>query len=74
MAYNRKNLLKKIIDIQNITLEHTSKGATQEWVYNHKIAPVYRISRNTYYRYLDTNARKKLKDLENNSKNQLKLF
>ena len=78
MAYNRKHLLKKIIDIQDITIEHTSKGVTQEWVYRHKIYPVYRISRRTYTEYLGTNAKKELKEIEqkkdDQDKRQYKLF
>lgn len=61
MAYNRKNYYKRIIEIQNITLEHTQKGVTQEWVYNNIIYPKYFISRATYYRYLSTNAKHAIK-------------
>lgn len=63
MAYTRKNLLLKIIDIQNITLEETKKGATQESVFNNLIYPKYLISKRTYYRYLSVNARKEIKEL-----------
>jgi hypothetical protein len=74
MAYNRKNLLKKIIDIQELTLQHTRKGVTQEYVYSHHIYPIYHISRATYYEYLSINAKKELKDLELQEQGQLKLF
>ena len=74
MAYNRKNVLNRIIDIQNITLEHTSRGVTQEWVFKNKIKPIFHISRATYYQYLATNAKAELKQLKNIEKNQLNLF
>ncbi len=60
MAYNRYNLLLRIIDIQKITLDHTSRGISQEHVYRTIIAPKYGVSRRTFYRYLATNAKKEL--------------
>jgi len=63
MGYNRRNLLEKIIKIQDVTLEHTSRGATQEWIFKTLIFPVYHISRATYYSYLSQNAKAELKRL-----------
>ncbi len=77
MAYSGKNRLKRIIDVQNITLEHKQKGVTQEHIYWNIIYPVYRISKKTYYDYLGTNAKAELKKLEAKEKaekKQLKLF
>jgi len=74
MAYNRRNILQRIIDIQNLTLEHTHKGVTQEYVYNNIIYPLYKISRSTYYSYLGTPAKRELKDMNLNQKRQLQLF
>jgi predicted transcriptional regulator YheO len=65
MAYNKRNYLLKIIDIQNITLEQTEKGVFQESVYRNIISPRYFISRTTYYRYLSINAKKELKAIDN---------
>ena len=64
MAYNRKNILKRIIEIQNLTLEQTKRGVTQEWTYCNLIFPTYLISRATYYRYLGINAKKELKEID----------
>lgn len=61
MAYNNSNFLRRIADIQNITLEYKEKGCTQEWIYRRLIKDTYRISRSTYYRYLATAAKMKLK-------------
>lgn len=74
MSYNRKNLLQRKIDIQNITLEHTQKGVTQEWVYENMIWPAYRISRRTYYAYLGENAKAALRKIEHVEKMQVSLF
>ena len=63
MSYNRRNLLEKIVAIQNTTLEHTARGVTQEWVYRNIIFPKYFISKRTYYAYLGINAKLELKDI-----------
>jgi len=73
MAYNRKNVLNRIIDIQTITLQHTSQGVTQKFVYENYIKPVYHISRATYYQYLGTNAKRDLKQLFEIEKQQTQL-
>ena len=64
MAYNSKNLLRKIIDIQEIYLQYSQQGATGEFIYKKHIAPVYHISRTTFYAYLGRNAKKEIKDLK----------
>lgn len=63
MAYNRKNKLQLIIDIQTVTLDHTRRGVTQRWVYDNVIYPTYRISRATYYGYLSVPAKRQLKNI-----------
>ena len=64
MAYNKRNLLERIVDVQNTTIEHTSRGVTQRWVYENifKKAP-YRLSQNTFYKYLARNAKGELREL-----------
>lgn len=73
MAYTRKNKLTLIIDIQTLTLEHTKKGVTQEWVYKNLIFPQYRISRSSFYSYLGCNAKQELRRLSTEPK-QMQLF
>lgn len=63
MAYNRKNYLNRVIKVQNITLENTRKGCTQQWVYENIIAPMFNISIGTFYNYLACNAKGELKTL-----------
>jgi len=64
MAYNRKNLLLKIIDIQEITLKLKEKGTTQQWIYDNVIREKYHISLGCFNNYLAVNAKKELKELE----------
>ena len=68
MGYNRNTLIK-VIEVQNITLEHTRRGITQKWVYEHVVNEGYRISVRTYYRYLSLNA----KAITRNNASQLKI-
>lgn len=72
MAYNRRNLLLRAIEVQNITREHTDRGVTQEWVYKNVIFPRLRISKRTYYTYLCTPAKMEIKKLD--SAKQMSLF
>lgn len=74
MAYNRRNILKRMVEIQDITLEHTRRGVSQEWVYNNVVFPRFVISRATYYAYLSYPAKMELKRLEEAEAAQLKLF
>jgi len=74
MAYNQRNKLKRIVEIQNLTLEHTSRGVTQVWVFKHIIQPRFVISESTYYNYLNINAKKLLAEYERRCSEQMKLF
>jgi len=64
MAYNKNNRLRRIAEIQDITLDYKSKGCTQEWIYLKVIFPTYQISRSTFYLYLRTAAKLKLRKAE----------
>jgi hypothetical protein len=64
MAYNRINLLRRIVEIQDITLEHKKKGATQLWIYHNLIADRFKISISSYNRYLSLPAKRELRELQ----------
>jgi hypothetical protein len=68
VAYNRRNLLTRIIQIQEITLEHTNKGVTQKWVFDTIIKPEFKICERAYYKYLGINAKCELKKIESELK------
>lgn len=73
MGYNRRNILRRIVEIQNITLEHTRRGVSQKWVYENIIFPRFYLSPATYYNYLGINARAELKKIEEAEAKQLKI-
>ena len=62
MAYNRKNHLIKVLDVQSLVLQY-QKEHTQRWIHKNIIYPKYPMTMVTYYNYLKTNARKELKEL-----------
>lgn len=78
MAYNRKNKLRLIIDIQSIYKQHSKHhkgGCTDRHIFLNMIKPVYHISERTFYDYLaEPSPRKQLKDLVDAEKKQLSLF
>lgn len=78
MAYNRENKLKQIIDVQRIYQKHKVEGVTTVYVYNTFIKPVYHITIQTLYTYLQTRAEHELKQLqqqkEEKKNQQLNLF
>jgi len=61
MAYNKKNLLKRVIEIQNIVLEYRNSGVSQRWVYENVIRERYLIGLSTFNKYLARNAKSELK-------------
>jgi hypothetical protein len=67
MAYNRRNLLNRIIDVQEITLREKEHGSSQVWIYQNIIADRFRISKSTYDRYLAIAAKREIKKLINNN-------
>lgn len=70
MAYNRRNLLKKILEIQEIYLQYTKEGVTATFIYDTYIRKKYHISQRTFESYLGVNAKmelKKLDDADNNN-------
>lgn len=65
MAYNRKNYLRRIIEIQNIVLKikWEDEDIYLKNIYWEHIEPVYKISYRTFNKYLGINAKKELKQL-----------
>lgn len=63
MAYNRKNLLVKIIDAQEICLAQLAKGVKVKEIYALHIKKKFGISHRTFVRWMGVNAKKELKEL-----------
>ncbi|MDR1155818.1 MAG: hypothetical protein LBL04_14020 [Bacteroidales bacterium] len=66
MAYNRRYILEKIVEIQNTVLEYSKKGASQAWIYRNVIRPKFFISYGTFKEYMTRNAKRELKELNEN--------
>lgn len=62
MAYNNKNILLRMVEIQNLVLERKKKGITQKHVYETEVYPKYLISYATFNRYLSYPAKYELKN------------
>lgn len=73
MAYNRENHLRKIVEIQDVVLEHTQRGVTQKWVFDNLIARRYHISYSCFNDYLSVNAKAQLRDLLAKKEEQKKI-
>ncbi len=63
MAYNRKNFLTRVIEIQEIYLCYQAKGHSGTWIYRNLIAANYHITRRTLSNYLAINAKRELREL-----------
>jgi hypothetical protein len=65
MAYNKINLFKKIIEIQELTLKlYHYEGLYYKEIFHQYIKPKYHISYRTYHTYLGTNAKRELKKIQ----------
>lgn len=80
MAYNRRNKLQRIIDIQNIYKENSKNWEdgpgfmSDRHIFDTLIFPKYKISKACFYEYLRTPAEKQLKELDAKRKQQPTLF
>lgn len=70
MAYNKRNLYRKVIEIQNIVLAGQKRGDTQKEIFYTEIEPVYHISIATFYNYLAMPAKAELAKMEKNIQNE----
>ena len=63
MAYSNRNLLERIIEIQEITLQYKDKGYFQKWIYENVIHEKFKVSYSTFNNYLSRNAKKEHSDI-----------
>ncbi len=72
MAYNKTNLLKKMVEIQELTLKKQREHDLYlKEIYHQYIYPKYHISYRTYHTYLGTNAKRELKKMNKQNENNL---
>lgn len=64
MAYNKRNKLAIILEVQEVYKLHKTEGVSTAFVYRRFIRPRFHISKRTLYTYLETPAAKELKKLE----------
>lgn len=78
MSYEKRNLLMKIIEIQNIVLKEQKRGVSYKWIFDNLIKKPYFISYSTFNVYMRRNAKRELADLDKGKgeedKRQLRLF
>ena len=60
MAYNRRNLLNKILEIQEIARRDFARGIPYTHIYRTMIKEQYHISYSTFNNYLSCNARREI--------------
>lgn len=64
MAYNRRNLLNKILKIQAIAEREFSRGVPYTYIYRTYIKEQFDISYSCFNNYLSCNAKKELELLD----------
>jgi hypothetical protein len=64
MAYSKENKFKRILSVQQCFKKHYSPGMTIEYIYNKYIYPEFKISRSTFFTYLNTPAESELKKIQ----------
>lgn len=69
-----KNTLLKVLAVQEVYLEHKHEGVTNVYIFKKHIKPVFFISERTFYRYLGINAKKEIRQFENNETVQLSAY
>lgn len=62
MAYNNRNVLRRIARVQDIVLSHQKKGVTQLFIYEHYIRDTFCISYSTFNRWLAYPAKQELRN------------
>ncbi len=68
MAYQRKNYLEKVLKIQTIVLKHHDQGLFLKEIFHKFIENEFNISKRTFDTYLGINAKKELKQLNDNNR------
>lgn len=68
MAYNKRNLYTRIIEIQDIVLKKQRYYTTQKELFYKEIEPIYHISIRTFQNYLEIPAKFELEKLNKKEK------
>ena len=74
MAYNSKNKLQRIIDIQEIAKKWQKVGLNNTKIFELHVFPIYKISKRTFDEYLGVPAVRDLKKIKAEEALQFSLF
>ena len=64
MAYNRRNFLLRVKEVNEIYKRESKKGLFTEYIYTHFVQEQYHISRATFYNFLTIPYERELKKAE----------
>lgn len=64
MAYNKRNLLNKIQEIQDIVSREYDRGVPYTYIYRNLIEKQYHISYSTFNNYLSCKVKEELEKLD----------
>jgi len=74
MAYNRENLLKRIIKVQNIVLEYKEMDVPYKRIYEKHIEEQFNISYSTFNEYMGmSNVKTELEKLQTEKEKKKKI-
>ncbi|MCZ2298216.1 MAG: hypothetical protein LC134_01910 [Chitinophagales bacterium] len=68
-GYNNINLLKRMIDMQEVFKQAYKPGMSIEWIFHNVIYPRFKISRKTFYKWVNYPAASELKRKLNDTSN-----
>ncbi len=69
MAYNKRNKLERIKQVQDTARKHLLPGVSMIHVFNTYIHPQFKISRGVFFRYMNVPVKEELDKLNNNDNN-----
>lgn len=72
MAYNKRNLYTRIVEIQDIVLSKQKSYPTQKELFYTEIEPLYHISIRTFQNYLEIPAKAELEKIKKREAEKLK--
>jgi len=70
MAFNRRNLYKRIIEVQEVALPEWERGVPFSVIYKRHIKDRFHISERTFETYLGIPVKQKIKELESKEKKE----
>jgi len=74
MGYNKKNRLRRIVEVQDLVLQYQKKGKKQIDCYHEQVYPRFMISYSLFNIYLTIPAKSMLKKIKETERVQMKLF